>query len=59
MSVWVGGVDESERVDMCESSVWASDFAKSERGSCGEGRESVESVGLTSRDVCRLSVSSN
>jgi hypothetical protein len=57
----VGGVEESERVDMCESRVWERDLAKSERGCWGErgglGRESVESVGVPSYDVCRLSVS--
>ena len=42
-----GGVEESERVDMCESRVEVSDFAKSERGGVGtgdlvDGLESVE-----------------
>lgn len=45
----MGGVEESERVDMCESRVEVRDFAKSESGGVGtgdlvEGMESVEPV---------------
>jgi len=58
----VGGVEESERVDMCESRVEVRDFAKSERGGVGtgdlvEGMESVDPVCTDSKDVSRLSVS--